>query len=55
MYRSDREFLLAVGVEPYEPELFVGERSFKKRDALIRAIAIFQFIAIGAALLWAYF
>ena len=49
---SDKEFLLAAGIEPYEPEQFICERGEAFRDNLIKAIAILQFVAIAASLIW---
>jgi hypothetical protein len=48
----DREFLHAAGIEPYEPEEFLCERGEDFRDNLIKAIAILQFVAIVASLVW---
>ena len=50
---SDRDFLLAAGIEPYEPEEFVcQERSEGFRENLIKTIAIVQFMAIVLSLIW---
>lgn len=49
---SDKEFLLAAGIEPYEPEEFICERSEGLRDNLIKTIAILQFVAIVTSLIW---
>lgn len=49
---SDREFLLAAGIEPYEPEEFVCEQSEGFRDNVIKTIAILQFAAIVGSLIW---
>jgi hypothetical protein len=50
---SDKDFLLAAGIEPYEPEAFIcHERYEEVRDNVIKTIAILQFLAIVSSLIW---
>jgi hypothetical protein len=49
---TDRDFLLAMGVEPYEPEHLFSELRSRSRDRFIQAIAILQLLALAAALVW---
>lgn len=49
---SDKEFLLAAGIEPYEPEEFLCQRGECLRDNVIKTIAVLQFVAIIASLIW---
>ena len=49
---TDREFLLAAGIEPYEPDEFEFARSGDVREKVIKTIAIVQFVAIVISLIW---
>jgi hypothetical protein len=49
---TDRDFLLAMGVEPYEPERLHSEVRSQGRDRFIQAIAVLQLLALLAALVW---
>jgi hypothetical protein len=49
---TDRDFLISIGVQPYEPDLFEGEVRTRRRDRFIQALAILQLLALGAALVW---
>jgi hypothetical protein len=50
----DRDFLLAMGVEPYEPERLHSQLRSRNRDRLIQAIAVLQLLALVAALVWTW-
>jgi hypothetical protein len=51
----DREFLTAMGVEPYDPEVF-EEEDFQQRGRtrIFQVIAILQFLAILTGLVWTW-
>jgi len=49
---SDREFLVAIGVVPYEPERLHEELQTRVRDRVIQAIACLQLLALVGALVW---
>ena len=49
---TDRDFLLSIGVQPYEPDLFDPQPPPDLRDRFIQAIAILQMIVIAAALVY---
>ncbi|HZL56170.1 MAG TPA: hypothetical protein VFC21_03770 [Bryobacteraceae bacterium] len=49
---TDHDFLLSIGVEPYEPDIFKTEWRTRRRDRLIQAVAVVQLLAIAAALAW---
>jgi hypothetical protein len=49
---TDREFLLALGVEPYEPERLYEAMRSRGRDRFIQAMAVVQLVGLVAALIW---
>jgi len=49
---TDRDFLLAMGVEPYEPDRLFDELRSRARDRMIQAIAVLQLVALVGALAW---
>ncbi len=49
---TDRDFLLAMGVEPYEPEALYIQLRSRSRDRFIQALAVLQLLALAAALVW---
>ncbi len=49
---TDRDFLLAMGVEPYEPERLYNQLRWRNRDRLTQAMADLQLLALVAALVW---
>ncbi len=49
---TDKEFLLSIGVEPYDPEQFVQEEKDRVRTMVVQVVAILQLAAIVAGLVW---
>jgi hypothetical protein len=50
--RSDREFLIRLGITPYDPHIFSLDLRERGKTRFLQAVAILQMIAIGALLVW---
>lgn len=52
-HTTDKDFLLSIGVQPYDAELFWEEEAKDRvRTRVVQAIAFLQMAAIVAALVW---
>ena len=51
-WKSDSDFLRSIGVEAWEADLFEPGPSRSTSTVLIHLLAILQFIAIAAGLVW---
>jgi hypothetical protein len=51
---DDRAFLLSLGIEPYNPDSVEVKAPHDLESVLINALALAQFMALLAGLIWTY-
>jgi hypothetical protein len=49
---TDREFLLSIGVQPYDPEHFCEAERERVRTRVLQAIALLQLGAMIGVIIW---
>ncbi len=54
LYTTDKEFLLSMGVEPYDPEQFAAMENDRFRTRIVQTIAVLQLVAIVGGLAWTW-
>jgi hypothetical protein len=51
---DDRVFLLSLGIEPYDPDLLDVKAPHDLENILISGLALAQFMALLAGVIWTY-
>ena len=49
---TDKEFLLSIGVEPYDPEHFLEAEKERTRTRVLQAVAFLQLAAMVGVIIW---
>jgi hypothetical protein len=51
-HTTDKEFLLSIGVKPYDPEFFMEGEKERIRTRVLQAVAILQLAAMAGIVIW---
>lgn len=51
-HTTDKEFLLSIGVKPYDPEFFMEIEKERVRTRILQAVAILQLAAMAGIVIW---